>query len=59
MLPADQRALADEDYMFSNSTVFMSENTTTASVLVTVLPVSNQTECKNIDCYDHCCLLIG
>lgn len=41
LLTGQDRALAGEDYMFSNGTVLMTENTTTASVRITIFPVSH------------------
>ena len=40
LLAGQERALGGEDYMFSNGTVLMTENTTSASIRVIILPVS-------------------
>ena len=40
LLVGQGRAMAGEDYVFSSGTVVMAENVTTASVRITILPVS-------------------
>lgn len=40
LLVGQERAMAGEDYVFSTGMVPMAENVTTASVRITILPVS-------------------
>ena len=58
LMIGQQRALDGEDYIFSSGTVSMAENITTASVRISILPVSYGYS-ASLNSFNYCLLLVG